>query len=284
MASRLASKLEAMGLLLGMRPVRLPQPRIAITLDSGEPNWEGELRPIFELMARRRVPVTAFVCNRTESRRDNGPAVRALSEFGQREGLPVEIASHGLDHENLTGLDSDEIARLIQRSLDAFRAEGLNVAGFRSAELGTELRYREVLDRLGPACPLRYDSSVCFESGLASTALHAALQKKGPHRVGKRWELPISGLDDYHLFARMRASERCALNYWTLNARWWLNRRNYVLLLLHPRHIGPRLELLDELLTRLGDMSPRPLFSTCTEMVDTLESCFPETRSTGKTS
>jgi peptidoglycan/xylan/chitin deacetylase (PgdA/CDA1 family) len=282
MASRLHRKLESMGRILGMRPVRLPHPRVAITLDSGEPDWEGELRPIFEVMARRRVPVTAFVCNRTENGRDNGPAVRALTEFGQREGLPVEIASHGLDHRNLAGLEPGEIARFIHGSLDAFRAEGLNVAGFRSAELGTELRYREVLDRLDPACALRYDSSVCFESGLASTALQAALRKKGPHRVGQRWELPISVLDDYHLFARMQKTERFALNYWTLNARWWLNRMNYTLLLLHPRHIGPRLELLEELLTRLGTMSPRPLFATCAEMVDELDSCFPEIRSAGE--
>lgn len=283
MASRLSRKLEAMGLLLGMRPVRLPHPRIAITLDTGEPDWTGELRPIFEVMARRRVPVTAFVCNRTESGRDNGPAVRTLMEFGQREGLPVEIASHGLDHRNLAGLEPDEIARLIHESLDAFRAEGLSVAGFRSAELGTELRYRDVLDRLDPACQLRYDSSVCFESGLASTALHAALRKKGPHRAGLRWELPISALDDYHLFARMRKTERFALNYWTLTTKWWLNRANYALLLLHPRHIGPRLGLLEELLARLGGMSPRPLFATCAEMVGELESCHKQNRCTGET-
>ncbi len=282
MASRLPRKLEAMGLILGMRPVRLPHPRIAITLDTGEPDWEGELRPIFEVMTRRRVPVTAFVCNRTESGRDNGPAVRALIEFGQREGLPVEIASHGLDHRNLAGLEPDEIARFIHVSLDTFRAEGLNVAGFRSAELGTELRYRDVLDRLDPACQLKYDSSVCLESGLASTALHATLRKKGPHRVGQRWELPISVLDDYHLFARMRKTERFALNYWTFTARWWLNRMNYALLLLHPRHIGPRLELLEELLTRLGHMSSRPLFATCSEMVDELDSCSPEIRNAGE--
>ncbi len=282
MASRLPRKLEAMGLLLGMRPVRLPQPRVVITLDSGEPDWEGELRPIFEVMARRRVPVTAFVCNRTESGRDNGPAVRTLTDFGQREGLPVEIASHGLDHRNLAGLEPAEIARLIHGSLDAFRAEGLNVAGFRSAELGTELRYREVLDRLAPSCPLRYDSSVCFESGLVSTALHAALRKKGPHRAGQRWELPISALDDYHLFARMRKTEHFALSYWTLTAKWWLGRMNYALLLLHPRHIGPRLDLLEELLARLGQMSPRPLFATCAEVVDELDSCFPETRIAGE--
>lgn len=283
MASRLPRKLEAMGLLLGMRPVRLPHPRIAVTLDSGEPDWAGELRPIFELLARRRVPVTAFVCNRTESGRGNGPAVRTLTEFGQREELPVEIASHGLNHRNLAGLEPDEIARLIQGSLDAFRTEGLDVVGFRSAELGTELRYREVLDRLGPPCPLRYDSSVCLESGLASTALHAALRKKGPHRVGRRWELPISALDDYHLFARMRKTERFALNYWTLTTRWWLNRTNYALLLLHPRHIGPRLGLLEELLTRLGAMSPRPLFATCAEMADELDSCHHQDRYSGET-
>lgn len=251
---------------------KLPRPRLIFTIDSSEPDYEGEISPILERFAAHRVPVTIFVTNETLSGSGNYPTIGAIFRFAEQQGLRLEIASHGNRHEDMSNDEPREAGRKIVESLREFSNKGFSVHGFRAPFLSIEDNYRDILSSLRvDNGGLKYDSSICFESGLMTSFFHMLVRRKSPHKVGTLWELPISALDDYHILRRRRKREPVAFLYWVVELNMWLLSLNYFLLLLHPHAIGKHLSLLDRFLSYCVGRFPEENFVTCLQLVDELD-------------
>ncbi len=265
-------KTETVRMILRIPPRKLPHPRLLFTIDSSTPNYEGEISPILERFAEHRVPVTIFVSNETLSGDGNYAAIRSICSFAEQQRLPVEIASHGSRHEDLSRDDLRGVIGKIGESLRDFREKGLPVRGFRAPFLSIEHAYRDILSAVRTDDGgLKYDSSVCFESGILTSFFHILIRRKCPHKIGEVWELPVSALDDYHLLKKMARGERFAFFYWVLELNMWISRLNYFLLMFHPHTIGRHLGLLDRFLSHCAKRLPGECFMTCIQLVDELD-------------
>ncbi|MBU1486965.1 glycosyltransferase family 4 protein [bacterium] len=99
---------------------------------------------------------------------------------------------------------------------------------------------------------LRYDSSVLFEGNLFYSRLHDLFPRKCPHRIGNVWELPISCLDDYNLFERLKRTDEFVTAYWKKKVDVNIDHHNYFLLLVHPPVIANHFQVLKGLSKDLG--------------------------------
>jgi peptidoglycan/xylan/chitin deacetylase (PgdA/CDA1 family) len=216
--------------------------------------------------------VTMFVTNETLSGTGNYPVIEAIFRFAEQQSLRLEIASHGSRHEDMSNDDPREAGKKIVGSLREFSDKGFPVCGFRAPFLSIEDNYQDILSSLKvDNGGLRYDSSICFESGLMTSFFHILVRRKSPHKVGTLWELPVSALDDYHILRKRGKGEPLAFLYWVVALNIWLLRLNYFLLLLHPHTIGKHLALLDRLLSYCVGRFPEKNFVTCLQLVDELD-------------
>lgn len=257
---------------MSIRNVRLPGPRILVTTDLGDETYDGEIRPMLEVFARHRVPLTLFSPNRSFSGDENREIIFETIAFAKENRIPVEIASHSIDHGDLSHCSSDRVVLKVEESLKAFEKWGIRVHGFRAPYLGIESIYGDVLNRIsGEGVSLVYDSSTCFESNLITSLFHVVARKKSPHRIGSVWELPISCLDDYHLLIRQNRGERFVYLYWVAEMRLWIRSLNYFMILLHPDIMISHLKLLDRFLACCRRRFPPEAFCTCQRVVNDLE-------------
>ncbi len=252
---------------------RLPSPRILFTIDSSEPKFEPEIRPILEIFARCQVPLTMFISNETLSGKDNSEEITKIRKFADGRSLVVEIASHGVRHHDMSCEMPYQIAGRVAESVERFRHRKIFVQGFRAPFLSTEFIYKEVIEALDTLqVPLAYDSSISFESNLMTDLIQLAIGKKMPHKIGSIWELPISGLDDYHLLHGKKSIRHLAFIYWVLIATIWICRKNYFMLLFHPHVILNHLNLLNKLVIFLKKKFHPFSFTTCAGLVAEMES------------
>lgn len=265
-------KVDAIKRILKIPVMRLPSPRILFTLDSKEPNYDTEIGPILSVFSDLHIPVTIFMTNMTLSGKENYPAITKILQFSEGHHFPVEIASHGLQHHDLSVLEMSVTIEKINGSLKDFSMKGLSVHGFRAPFFSTENSYRDILDAMaGNPGNLRYDSSICFESNLLTSAFNLLVGKKCPHRIGNLYELPISALDDYHILSRMGRGDRFSYLYWKVEALMWIRRLNYCMFLFHPHIIGKKLALLKKFLSYCHDRFPSDAFITCSELIRELD-------------
>ena len=269
----LLKKCRALKRILQIPCWRLPRPRILFTLDSREPDFEKELKPILTIFTRQQLPLTLFACNETVSGKENLTAIKKALNFSRENALHMEIASHGHNHADLSAYTLLRISENISKSIRNFQNAGVHVSGFRAPSLSTEDRYRNVLRTLSNHVDtIAYDSSIAFESSLLTSMFNLIVGKKCPHRVDRIWELPISAMDDYHLLSRSFGGvQRLAFWYWALEATIWIRRRNYFLLLFHPHTIGKHLPLLEKLLVHLKTIYQLDSYTTCIQLVKELE-------------
>lgn len=248
-------------------------PKILLTLDSNEPMFERQIRPILEIFAHHGIPLTIFVSNETLSGRNNSGEIGKILEFSKRRHLTVEIASHGVCHRDMSHARPDKIAGWIAGSERSFREQGIVVKGFRAPYLSIEACYEQVLKAMEEmAVPLAYDSSISFESNLVTSILNLACGIKGPHKIGRTWELPISALDDYHLFKKRKTKPSAAFLYWAASARIWIWRKNYFMLLFHPHTIISHLHLLNQTILFMKKKFNPVSFTTCQQLALDLDS------------
>ena len=270
------SKVGRIQQILGIPSCRLPSPRILITMDLGEEEYHDGTGPAaLDLLARHRIPLTLFVNNRSDRGGDNRRFIAGIESFCRGNGIPLEIASHATNHQDLRFMKLADVASRVEESLCEFRDWGIPARGFRAPYLGTEGFYQELLAHISEkGGTLVYDSSLFFEANLATSLFHAVTRKKSPHKIGRVWELPISCLDDYHLIKRGNSGAAFAYRYWTAEARLWIRSINYFLVLFHPYVIGNHLEVLDRFLCYCKRCFPEEAFCRCTDVVDELESSF----------
>ena len=268
----MSKKIETIKKILRIPLWKLPYPRILFTVDSSEPKYESEIAPLLEKFAAHQVPVTLFVSNETLSGQGNYSAIQEIFRFSERNRLPLEIASHGFRHYDLSNADPCAVIEKINESVSDFDRKGVDVRGFRAPFLSIEEKYRDILSAMrGNNGGVRYDSSTCFESSLLTSFFHILVRKKCPHKIGAMWELPISALDDYHILQKKGRGERFAYFYWVAEANIWIRRLNYCMLLFHPYIIGKNLVLLDKLLSYCRDRFPPECFMTCVQLVNELD-------------
>ena len=258
--------------VLAIPALRLPKPAILFTIDSDQPGFETDTLPVLDLFALHGIPVTLFLCNRDGDGDENDERIAGIVDHASRRGQRLEIGSHSVDHSSLSDTAADEAAEIIKQSLRLFSQNGITATGFRAPYLSTEQNYRETLGAVrDKECPLKYDSSVCFESNFMGTFFHLLTARKCPHQIAGFWELPISCLDDYHLLERMRMQERLVHFYWNCQIRFWVWRLNYCLVLLHPHIMSQRRELLASLLSDCRRRFPAAAFKTCSDLVGELD-------------
>jgi peptidoglycan/xylan/chitin deacetylase (PgdA/CDA1 family) len=269
----MSSKAKQIGDILGIPVRRLPAPRILITMDLEEKENGDEMWPVLEVVARHHVPMTLFVTNRSVSGRDNRQLISEIVSFFDVRRIPLEIASHSVDHRDLRLMDLRGIAAKIEESLRELRDWGAPVHGFRAPYLGIEGFYRDLLTRItADGGSLVYDSSTSFEANLATSLFHAMTRRKSPHKIGNIWELPISCLDDYHLLEKTTPGACIAYPYWVAEAHLWIRSLNYFMVLFHPYVMSRRLGLLDRFLDYCRRRFSPPAFCRCMDLADELES------------
>lgn len=268
----MSKKTETIRRILRIPLWKLPYPRILFTIDSSEPDYKGEIAPLLEQFAAHHIPATLFVSNETLSGRGNYPVISEICQFSERNGLPLEIASHGFRHHDLSGADPCAVIEKINKSVSDFDEKGFAVRGFRAPFLSIEDKYQDILSAMrGHNGGVRYDSSTFFESGLLTSFFHVVVRRKSPHKIGAMWELPISALDDYHILKKKRRGDRFAYFYWAAATNIWIRRLNYCLLLFHPHIIGKHVSLLGTFLSFCRDRFRPEYFMTCSQLVNELD-------------
>ena len=268
-----------LGRALFPAPKVVPAPRILITADLGELWHEEPLQGLLRRMARLKLPLTLFASNEFLDGRKGYPVVRRIRAAARRTGQTLEIASHALRHVSLSGEGASRAADQIKASILEFRRAGIPARGFRAPYLSIERSYPRVL-RLLSAEPgiLAYDSSSLYERNMAMSRVHDLLYWKPPHRVGTVWELPLSCLDDYHLFDKLGRDDRSAASYWTRKCASGLRRFNYFHMLVHPEIISGHFPALEGFLRTCLKAWGREPFATCGRLADELNA-----RSSGET-
>ncbi len=252
-------------------PKVVPVPRILVTADLGELWHEEPLQGFLRRMARLKLPVTLFASNEFLDGRKGYPVVRRIRAAGRRNGQVLEIASHALRHVSLASESPARAAAAIKSSILEFRRAGIPVRGFRAPYLSIERSYPRVLKALS-AEPgiLAYDSSSLYERNMVMSRLHDALYWKPPHRVGTVWELPLSCLDDYHLFDKLGRDDESAASYWTRKCASGLRRFNYFHMLVHPEIVSDHFPALEGFLKTCLRAWGRAPFATCGQLTDEL--------------
>jgi len=251
--------------------VRVPSKRILITADLDEPGFDVWTKKLMDMLSEAHIPLTLFCTNELQGGRESYAALRRIVDFAGRNNVTLEIASHSIRHESLAHTDLPHVIATIQKSITSFRRQGIPVCGFRAPYLSTEGRYRQVLKEMSTRDGIiLYDSSTLFEGNLFVSRIHDFLRYKPPHDVADIWELPISCLDDYHLFTKLRRTEDFVCQYWRRKVDVSLRKYNYFLLLLHPDVIGIHLSALEALLLHCKRAHPTVSYTTCLKLVEEL--------------
>ncbi|MBW1788290.1 MAG: polysaccharide deacetylase family protein [Deltaproteobacteria bacterium] len=155
------SKAKEIRQILDIPVRRLPAPRILITMDLGEEEYIDGPGPVLDLFARHQVPLTLFVNNRSMSGGDNRRLITGIESFFNGNGIPLEIASHSIDHQDLRSIGLPGVAAKVEESLREFRDWGIPVRGFRAPYLGIEGFYQDLLAHITEnGGSLSYDSSL----------------------------------------------------------------------------------------------------------------------------
>ena len=91
-----------------------------------------------------------------------------------------------------------------------------------------------------------------------------------PHEVANIWELPMSCLDDYHLFTKLKKEEKFVCEHWNRRVDISLRKYNYFLLLIHPEVIGNHFSVLEDFLAYCEQRYSTGCFTTCLDLVKEL--------------
>ena len=250
--------------------MKLKKARILITADLDEPEYEADIAGLFSLFAEKGVPLTLFV---TDGWREEFPDIVQRLEAAQDIGLEVEIGSHSARHVSMKTAPLSQIVRVIGESISGFKAEGLDVRGFRMPYLSTELRYRQILREASRSdIGLSYDSSLCLEGKFRYSRIYNILPFpwKAPQRIGNIWELPISCMDDYHLYQKYGLSDEAAFSFWAKRLNTNLRLYRYSLFMFHPYVSAKHLEVIGRLIDRAKERYGEARFVTCQELVSEL--------------
>ena len=261
-------KIRKFQALLSIPELKLPSQRIVITVDLDQPLFDPDLRKFIERIALFGTPLTIFTPNHPLSRRGYGE-IRDLLNFARQKELVIEMGSHSVTHESLKGKEASEIVSIIEKSIGLFQEGGIPVHGFRAPFLSIEGTYRHILPKMGKDI-LKYDSSVLYEGNLFHSRLHDLIPRKCPHRVGSVWEFPLSCLDDYSLFEKLKKSDSFVSSYWKRKMVTNLHNHHYFLLLIHPPVILNHFRELEDLLTYGIQNYSETSFTTCHELVKEL--------------
>lgn len=245
--------------------MRLPHRRILITVDLDQPSFDEPLREFIERISPFGIPLTVFSPNCPEGKKGYG-AIKSLIQFAHQNGMRIEMGSHSIAHESLGNVDARKICSVIEQSVSTFREEGIPVWGFRAPYLSIEPTYDDVLSKMSQDV-LIYDSSVLFEGNLLHSRLHDFLPRKCPHRVGDVWELPLSCLDDFLLYEKLKKPTAFVSIYWKKKLDTSLRHHHYFLLLIHPHFIMSRFKGLEDLLNYGIEKYSKTSFTTCSELV-----------------
>ena len=248
--------------------IQLPEKRILITADLDEPSFNSHVQKLIEMLSRYRAALTVFSPNMSMNGETGYEVLKRIHEFAKKHDLPLEIASHSMIHDLL---GNEKIVETIRESVFSFRDNGMLVSGFRAPHLSTEGFYRNMLREIGREDGIiKYDSSVSFEGSLFISRMHDFFSWKSPHTVANIWELPISCLDDYHLFVKLQRDEQFVCEYWKRKIDMSLRKYNYFLLLVHPEVIGRRLSVLENIIIYCQKKHSTARHVTCLELVSEL--------------
>lgn len=251
--------------------IRPSSERILITADFDEPVLDSLTERFVTLLSKGRIPLTLFCTNESKKGKTCYSELNRIKEFAQRHNVTLEIASHSLRHERVGEKSPLDIISIIKDSVQSFKENGFSVCGYRAPYLSMEKMYQKILKELDEEGGiLKYDSSTLFEGSLCISRIHDFFRLKSPHAVSNIWELPISCLDDFHLFRRQKKEERFVYGYWKRKVDISLRKYNYFLLLIHPNIIGHHVSLLEDFLGYCREKHPDACFSTCLELVDEL--------------
>ncbi len=251
---------------------KLTGQRILVTADLDGPQVDHHMQSLLDFVTDQNLPLTLFCTSAVVNERGGLVALQQMLNSAARETVPLEIASHSIKHEPLPGKDPAQAAFIMEQSVQIFREKGIPVVGFRSPYLSIEGDYRTILKELGRTrSSLRYDSSTLFEGTLLASRIHDLFPWKSPHRVSGIWELPISCLDDWHLFVKLVQRPEDVRRYWQRKADLSLGRFNYFLFLLHPQVIGAHLPVLGNLIDHCRKAHPAARFVTCSQLVEELD-------------
>jgi len=249
----------------------LPSKRILITADLDEPLFDLRMKGLMEILSHHQIALTLFCTNESRDGKRDYTALKQMTEFARGENLILEIGSHSIRHESLAHKNPWRIVSTIRESVMSFREEGISVCGFRAPYLSTERVYRKVLKEIAAKDGIiKYDSSTSFERNLFSSRIHDFLYWKSPHEVANIWELPISCLDDYHLFTKLKKEEKFVGKYWKRKIDINIRKYNYFLLLIHPEVIGNYFSVLRDFLDYCEQKHPKACFTTCLGLVEEL--------------
>ena len=251
----------------------LPSKRILITADLDQPSFGSYAKDLIESLSYYRVPLTLFSINESQDGEKAYSTLKEIMEFAKRKNLVLEIGSHSIRHTSLANKAPSEILSVIMESIRLFKKEGIPVYGFRSPGLSTERSYRAILKELSTSAKtIRYDSSTLFEGNLFFSKIYDLFRFywKCPHKVGDIWELPISCLDDYHLFNKLKKNEEFVVGYWKRKVETCLHNYNYFLLLIHPQWMVNHLSVLEEFLAYCDLRYPKSCFTTCLGLIEEL--------------
>jgi hypothetical protein len=260
------------GRILFRNNKRLPGKRILITADLEQGALHPHTKATLEMLSRQHASLTAFCPNVSTAGTSIYATVFETREYAEKNQLKIEFASHSMDHTPLPVQDIDRTLDIIHKSVSAFHDEGISVCGFRAPFLSIEGSYREILQEISDRnIAIRYDSSILFEGNRFISRIHDIFTWKSPHLLGNIWELPISCLDDHHVFEKLRMDADSVFKYWTGKMDVYLNKKKYFLLLLHPESHGDQWPLLERIVEFARDEHPDARFVTCCELVDELD-------------
>ena len=262
------SKFKGMQAVLSIPRLKLPSARILITADLDQPRLDSYLKRLIEILSVYGIPLTIFSPNEPGGNKKYAN-LRRIIEFANKNGVTMEVGSHSITHERLANKEPYEIASIVKKSITLFRNKGIPVYGFRAPHLSIERAYCEVLRKLDEDI-LKYDSSVLFEGNLFYSRIHDLLPRKCPHKIANIWELPLSCLDDFHLFNKLKQTDKYVSTYWKRKVDTNIRNHNYFLLLVHPSIIAKHVQVLEDLLAYCTEKYSNGCFTTCFELVKEL--------------
>jgi hypothetical protein len=224
-------------------------------------NSEYIVRRVFLIFRRygfttKRAKQRAVECARLLSDYGSGPTfatpgsvVRKNAKFCRHlHEMGVELAVHGYDHVDFTGLSKAEATRQFRRAADAFSEADVPIDGFRCPYLSCT---PAVLDAV-PAGMFAYSSNVAiwWDAGIGTasregTAIFEALRRfyagsssdaviSRPTIVGELVEIPASLPDDLQLYDGLKVGETGITDAWLAILRETHRRGELFAPLFHP--------------------------------------------------
>ena len=113
------TKIRKFQTLLSTPGLKLPSPRIVITVDLDQPSFDLDLKKFIERIALFGIPLTIFTPNHPLNRRGYGE-IQDLLDFARQKDIVVEMGSHSVTHESFKGKEASEIISIIEKSIGLF--------------------------------------------------------------------------------------------------------------------------------------------------------------------